>query len=116
MSRFEKLTSIARSAVVALAIGGAAIAVAPPAQAASATIDLHFGYGGGGIHIGGGKYCLSDRQVRYLLRAYGYRDIRFTDRQGRVVEVKAERYHHRYRIAVDTCRARIVDIHRIKNW
>ena len=81
MSRFPKLTTVIRSTVVALAIGGAAITAAP-VQAAPPIIDFHFGFGGGGISIGGGRYCLSDRQVRFLLRTQGYDHIRFFDRRS----------------------------------
>jgi hypothetical protein len=113
MSRFN-LPTLLRSAAIALALGGATLgAVTVPAQAASATIDLHFGFGGGGISIGGGKYCLSDRQVRFLLRNYGYSNIHFFDRKGRVVGVRAERHHRDYLVWVDTCRARIVSVQRL---
>jgi len=114
MSRFTKLPTIIRSAAIALALGGATLgAVTVPAQAA--TIDLHFGFGGGGISIGGGKYCLSDRQVRVFLRYQGYDHIRFFDRKGRIVGVLAERHNRDYRVWVDTCRARIVSVERIRH-
>jgi hypothetical protein len=54
MSRFPKLTTVIRSTVVALTLGGATIAAAP-VQAAPPSIDFHFGFGGGGITIGGGR-------------------------------------------------------------
>ncbi|HZY49710.1 MAG TPA: hypothetical protein VFE64_08015 [Devosia sp.] len=111
MSRFPKLTTVIRSTVVALAIGGAAITAAP-VQAAPPSIDFHFGFGGGGISIGGGRYCLSDRQVRFLLKTQGYDHIRFFDRRGRIVGVQAERRHKDYLVWVDTCRARIVEVRR----
>lgn len=113
MSRLPKLTTLIRSTVVALAIGGAAI-TAVPAQAAPPSINFHFGFGGGGISIGGGRYCLSDRQVRFFLQTQGYNHIRFIDRRGRIVGVRAERRHNDYRVWVDTCRARIVDVQRIR--
>ena len=54
MSRFIKLSTLAKSAAVALALGGATLA-AVPAQAAPPSIDFHFGLGGGGIapRVGG---------------------------------------------------------------
>ena len=113
MSRFN-LPTLVRSAAIALALGGATLGAATvPAQAA--TIDLHFGFGGGGISIGGGKYCLSDRQVRFFLRNYGYSHIRFFDRKGRVVGVRAERHNRDYLVWVDTCRARIVSVQRLRH-
>lgn len=114
MSRFPKLTTVVRSAAVALSLGGAALAAAPALAAPPPPhIDLHFGFGGGGISIGSGRYCLSDRQVRVFLRFQGYRAIRFFDRRGRIVGVRAERHGRDYRVWVDTCRARIVDVERI---
>jgi hypothetical protein len=116
MSRFTKLPILIRSAVVALALGGATLGAATmPVQAASPSIDLHFGFGGGGISIGGGRYCLGDRQVRKLLQWQGYSDIRFFDRRGRVVGVRAEKHHRDYRVWVDSCRARIVSVERIRH-
>ena len=116
MSRFNKLPTIIRSAVLALALGGATLGAATVPVQAAPSIDFHFGFGGGGINIGGGKYCLSDRQVRKFLQWQGYDSIRFFDRKGRVVGVRAERHHRHYLIWVDSCRARIVSIHRVKHW
>ena len=117
MSRFSKLSTLVKSAAVALVLGGATLGAAMPAQAASPAghIDLHFGFGGGGLSIGGGKYCLSDRQVRRFLQWQGYDHIRYTDRKGRVVSVRAERHRSDYRITVDTCRARIIGIQRLRH-
>ena len=115
MSRFSNLPTLLKSAAVALVLGGATLGAAVPAQAAQPHIDFHFGFGGGGISIGGGRYCLSDRQVRTFLRWQGYNDIRFTDRRGRVVAVRAEKYRRDYRVTVDTCRARIIGVQRLRN-
>jgi hypothetical protein len=117
MSRFSKLPTLVKSAAVALVLGGATLGAAVPAQAAQpqAHFDLHFGFGGGGISIGHGKYCLSDRQVRTFLRWQGYSDIRFTDRRGRVVSVRAEKYRRDDRVTVDTCRARIIGVQRLRS-
>jgi hypothetical protein len=112
MSRFPKLTNVIRSTVVALALGGAAI-TAVPAQAAPPSIDFHFGFGGGGISIGGGRFCLSDRQVRFFLQRQGFTNVRFFDRRGRVVGVRAQRSGRSFLVWVDTCRARIVSIQRL---
>ena len=114
MSRFN-LPTLVRSALVAVALGGATIGMVPAAQAAPPSIDFHFGFGGGGISIGGGRYCLGDRQVRNLLQRQGYDHIRFTDRRGRVVSVRAERHHSDYKVSVDTCRARIVSVQRLRH-
>lgn len=113
MSRFPKLTPMLRAAAVALSLAGTTLAAAPAMAASPPHIDFHFGFGGGGIYWGGGKYCLSDHQVRRYLQRLGYSHIRYTDRRGRYVTVRAERGHREYRITVDSCRARIVGIRRI---
>jgi hypothetical protein len=113
MSRFPRLTAVLRSAAVALSLGGAVMVAAPAVAAPPPHIDFHFGFGGGGLHWGGGKWCFSDRQVRRFLQWHGYDHIRYTDRKGRIVTVRAERRHRDYRISVDSCRARIVSIKRI---
>jgi len=111
MSRFPKLPTILRSAAIAIALGGATIGATAPVQAAP-HIDFHFGFGGGGVSIGGGHYCLSDRQVRFMLRQQGYDNVYVIDHRGRIVVVHAERHHRDYRISVDTCRGRIISIQR----
>ena len=117
MSRFPKLATVIRSAAVAIALGGATFAAAPAMAAPVPQIDFHFGFGGGGIfwgfENGHRKYCLSDRQVRRLLQFRGYDHIRYTDRRGRIVTVRAERGRWEYRVTVDSCRARIIGIKRL---
>lgn len=119
MSRFPRLTTVMRSAAVALALGGTTLAAAPAMAAPPPPhVDFHFGFGGGGLFWGHDRwghrqYCLSDRQVRRFLQGKGYDHIRFTDRKGRIVSVTAERGRRDYRIGVDSCRARIVSIRRI---
>jgi hypothetical protein len=56
---------------------------------------------------------MTNRQVRRDLRDRGYREIRFVDRRGRIVHVKAERRGRDFLIAYDSCRGRIVDRDRI---
>jgi Spy/CpxP family protein refolding chaperone len=103
-----------RAAVIGLALVGSAV-TAMPAQA-QPTVQFGFHVGGGGWHGGGrpDRRCLSDRDVRQLVRAQGYNDIRFADRKGRVVVVRAERGPRDYRITVDACRGRIIDVDRIR--
>ena len=109
------LTKTLRAAVLGLALTGAAV-TAMPAQA-QPTVEFGFSFG----DRGGGWYghrpdrrCLSDRDVRQLVRSHGYRDIRFADRDGRIVVVRAERGPRDYRITVDACRGRIIDVDRIR--
>ena len=104
-----------RAAILAIALGGAAVTAMPVQAQPSVEFGFHFGNGGGGWHIGRpDRYCMTDRQVRRLVRAHGYDDIRFTDRRGRIVQVRAERGRRDYRITVDSCRGRIIDIDRIR--
>lgn len=107
------LKTTLRAAVLGLALTGAAV-TAMPAQA-QPTVEFGFSFGGGGFHVGRpDRRCLSDRDVRQLVRAQGYRDIRFADRRGRIVIVRAERGPRDYRITVDACRGRIIDVDRIR--
>jgi hypothetical protein len=105
-----------KAAAVALTLAGTAMSVAP-AQAQN--VDFNFRFGGPGFSFGvgngyrPGKYCMSDPQVRRDLRRAGYDEIRFFDRRGRVVQVRAELGRRDYRIAYDTCRGRIIDRDRI---
>lgn len=99
---------IVRSAVVAAVLGASALTAAPAQAQPSFSFDFHIGR----PHFPG-FLCMSDPEVRRDLRRDGYRDIRFTDRRGRIVHVRAERGRREYRIAYDTCRGRIVDRDRI---
>ena len=109
---------ILRAAAIGIALAGTAVTAMPAQAQPSVEFGFHFGNGGGGWHIGRpgrpDRHCMSDREVRRMVRARGYDDIRFTDRRGRIVQVRAERGRRDYRITVDTCRGRIVDIDRIR--
>jgi hypothetical protein len=98
-----------RAAVLSIALAGATL-TAMPVQA-QPSFSFEFNIGGDRFKQ---RYCLSDNQVRRLLRWQGYREIRFIDRDGRIVQVRAERGRRDYRITVDTCRGRIIDIDRIR--
>ena len=114
------LTNTLKAAAVALTLAATGFSVAP-VQAQ----DFTFRFGGPGIQFGigngygydngyrPGRMCLTDRQVRRDLREDGYRDIRFYDRRGRVVQVVAELRNREYEIAYDTCRGRIIDRDRV---
>lgn len=98
-----------RAAAIGIALAGATI-TALPAQA-QPSFSFEFNIGGDRFHQ---RYCLTDKQVRRFLRWQGYDQIRFIDRDGRYITVRAERGRRDFRITVDTCRARIVDIDRIR--
>lgn len=115
------LTKTLRAAAVALALGGTVFtATALPAQAQRGPdVNFEFRFGGGGWQWKFGndrnwRHCLTDPQVRRDLRRDGYRNIRFFDRRGRIVQVTASLGRRDFRIAYDTCRERIVDRDRIR--
>ena len=107
-----------RAAVIGLALLGSAVTAMPAQAQPSVQFGFSFGNDGPGWHGGRpgrpDRHCLSDGQVRQLVRSQGYRDIRFADRDGRIVVVRAERGPRDYRITVDACRGRIVDVDRIR--
>jgi hypothetical protein len=119
MSALSKFT---KAAVIALALGGSAMTAMPAQAQPSPNVDFNFRFGGPGFGFSFGtprpgrpnQYCMSDRQVRADLRRDGYREIRFFDRRGRIVQVRAELGRRDYRIAYDTCTGRIVDRDRIR--
>jgi hypothetical protein len=110
-----------RAAAVAVALAGTAV-TSMPAQAATVDLDFRFRVPGVTFSFGDGLrnrrgFCMSAREVRRDLRQDGYREIRFTDRRGRIVHLTAELQRpgrdRDYFIAYDTCRGRIVDRDRI---
>jgi len=99
-----------RALLLAAVLGGSAIAAAP-AQAASPDVSFSFSFGNGGAQFG--RSCLSDREVRRSLRQRGLENIRFIDRRGRVVTVRAEQGRRDVRVTVDSCNGRVLDIDQI---
>ena len=88
-----------RNTLVAGALAIAALAAAVPAQAAGPAVTLefgtphhgpNFGYGRRGHDRDVGRHMLSPREVRGILRANGFRQIRFVDRRGPVYQARAE--------------------------
>ncbi len=114
MSVFN-LPKMLRAVAVAGVLGGSAL-TAMPVQAQD--VDLNFRFGGPGFSFSFGDFdrrkCATDREVRRDLRSDGYREIRFVDRRGRVVQLVAELGRRDYIIAYDTCRERIIDRERIR--
>lgn len=98
-----------RAVVLALALGSATL-TAMPVQA-QPSFRFEFNIGGDRFHQ---RFCLSDGQVRRLLRSHGFHHIRFVDRDGRIVQVRAVRDGRNYRVTVDACRGRIIDVDRIR--
>lgn len=112
----HSIKTFMRAAIIGLALAGSAV-VAMPAQAAP-SISFGFHVGGPGHHgsyrPGPSRHCLTDREVRRLLNRNGFDRIRFIDRRGRIVAVRAERGRGDFRVTVDSCRARIIDVDRLR--
>jgi hypothetical protein len=110
MTMLPSIKTTVRAAVIGLVLTGTTLTAMPAAQAAP---SFSFSF-----NIGGDRFtqrdCLSDRQVRRLLRWQGYDEIRFTDRRGKIVTVRAEKGRHDYRVTVNACTGRIIDIDRLR--
>lgn len=111
-----RIPSILRAAAIAVALGGTAF-TAMPVQA-QPSFEFRFGGPNWQWHFDTDRdrvhHCIGDRQVRRDLRRDGYRNIRFVDRRGRIVQVVARLGNRNYIISYDTCRQRIVDRDRIR--
>jgi hypothetical protein len=115
-----------RAALIAFTLAGATVVGIAPANAQprpDVDFSIRFGDDRGGISFGTGNHrgrgndydrCYSDRQVRGILRDNGYREIRFFDRRGRIVNVTAEKGRRDYAIGVDSCSGKIVSRDRLR--
>jgi len=103
-----------RAALVALALGavsvGATSFTAAPAMAQNLTFEFGIRGGGDNFSFGIGKGgerirrdCLTNNEIRRGLRREGFDDIRFLDRRGNRVTVKAEDRRFDYRLRVNRC-------------
>jgi hypothetical protein len=104
------LKTATRAAVIGIVLAGTSLSAMPAAQAAP-SFSFSFNIGGDRFVQ---RYCLTDRQVRRLLQWHGYRDIRFIDRRGKIVSVRAEKGRRDYRVTVNNCTGRIIDVDRIR--
>lgn len=111
-----------RAAVVALALGTVGL-TAMPAMAQAPSFNFQFGIGGGGdgfsFELGrDGRHirreCLTNNEIRRGLRRDGFDDIRFLDRRGSRVTVVAERGRRDYRISINRCTGRVLDVDRLR--
>ena len=118
MTALSTLQKTSRAALVAIALAGTTAVSMMPVQAASRpSIEFNFSIDTHGREFRRGhqdRFCLSDRQVRRLLRDHGYRAIRFFDRRGKVVQVTAVKGKWLYAVAVNSCNGRIVDRDRLR--
>jgi len=106
-----KTTIIAAGALIA-----AGAATVPSAQAHNAGVGLQFGTPNFSVHFRTPyrdprwhRQALSPREVRRVLRGYGYRQIRFLDRRAPVYVVRAVAYNGRaYTVRVSAYNGRII--------
>lgn len=105
-----------RAALVALALGavslGGASFTATPAMAQSGGLTFEFGIRGGGDNFSFGigkrgerfrRDCLTNNEIRRGLRREGFDDIRFLDRRGTRVTLRAEDRRFVYTLEVNRC-------------
>lgn len=103
-----------RAALVALALGavslGGASFTATPAMAQSLSFEFGIRGGGDNFSFGIGKRgerfrrdCLTNNEIRRGLRREGFDDIRFLDRRGTRVTLRAEDRRFVYKLSVNRC-------------
>lgn len=103
-----------RAALVALALGavslGGASFTATPAMAQSLSFEFGIRGGGDNFSFGIGKRgerfrraCLTNNEIHRGLRREGFSDIRFLDRRGNRVTVRAEDRRFVYKLSVHRC-------------
>jgi hypothetical protein len=107
------LMSTVKAGAVALVLGATALA-AVPAQAAPPSFQFSFDFGNGGGGPGmkfnfGNKHkiCLSDKQIVWQLRDYGFRNIKIWKSKGYQAVVVARWHGDWYQLLVDRCTGKI---------
>jgi hypothetical protein len=108
------LLTTLKAGLVAAALGVGALAAAP-AQAAPPNFSFSFDFGNGG---GPGMYfdyggkpkfmCLSDRQIVWQLRSYGFKGIQIWKSKGYNVIVVARWHGDWYQLLINRCSGKIV--------
>lgn len=113
MTLLSTLKIAGRAAVVASTLGVAALAAAP-AQAAPPNFSFSFNFGNGGgpgmyFNYGGGpkKLCLSNRQIIWQLRNYGFRNVQIVRSRDVRVIVVAQWHGDWYQLRVNRCTGKI---------
>jgi hypothetical protein len=109
------LMSTIKAGALAVALSAGAFAVAP-AQAAGPTpnfgFSFNFGNGGGpGVYFnygGNPKYaCLSDQQIYWQLKSYGFKKVQIVKSKGYYVIAVARYQGDWYQIAINRCSGKI---------
>lgn len=111
---FTKIRSVTRAAVVAIALGGAGLAIAP---AQAATTPQHSMYLAVAAHRMHAPVCLPINRIGRMLARNGYRHIMLGRGHGGVLNARADRGHWVYRLTLDRCSGRIirsVRLHRVR--
>jgi hypothetical protein len=108
------LLTTLKAGLVAVALGAGALAAAP-AQAAPPNFSFSFNFGNGGgpgmnfNYNGNPKFvCLSDQQIVWQLRDYGFRGIRIIKSKGYNVIVVARWHGDWYQLLVNRCSGKII--------
>lgn len=108
------LLTTLKAGLVAVALSAGAIAAAP-AQAAPPNFAFSFNFGnagGPGVYFNfGGKpkvLCLSDKQIVWQLRSYGFRGIQIWKSKGYNVIVVARWHGDWYQLTINRCTGKIV--------
>ena len=123
MSTFlSTLKTSGRAAVLAVALGAASV-TAMPAPAMAQSFNFEFGIGGGGNNFSfelndrGRRIkrdCLTNNEIRRGLRRNGFSDISFVDRRGNRVVVIADYGRRTYRLVINRCNGRVIDVERLR--
>jgi len=107
------LMSTVQAGVLAVALGAGAL-VAAPAQAAPPSFGFSFNFGNGGgpgMHFnygGNPNYaCLSDRQIFWQLKNYGFKRIQIVKSKGYYVIAVARYQGQWWQLAINRCTGKI---------
>lgn len=117
MTKLSNLQKTTRAAVAALVIGAASMSVMPAQAANTVTFGFSFGSNGGSsyshqtnqapratqVHHRNNweRQRLTNRDIRRGLRDYGFRQIKFANRENRRVRVTAVRDGWQYKLRVN---------------
>ena len=110
------LMSTVKAGILAVALSAGAFAAAP-VQAAGPTpnfgFSFNFGNGGGGPGVyfnygGNPKYaCLSDQQIYWQLKSYGFKKVQIVKSKGYYVIAVARYQGDWWQIAINRCSGKI---------
>lgn len=127
-----RVKNIGRVVMLCTIVGITAISTAP-AQARDNSGTIQFGFsinsGNGSLSFGNGgfngrqfgeqqrprrNHCMSERQVKKVVRYHGFRKIQVQESRGRLSKVVAKRDGRKYVMRVNRCTAEISNLHRVR--